>query len=97
MMPINAISVSPDGSTVAYATSSSGSDWQAWHLRDVDSGTDQADELRWCKSGAAEWETDGSGFYYATMTPPRPGREFLHASGERRIYFHRPGTPQQDD
>jgi len=94
---VNAISVSPDGSTVAYATSSSGSDWQAWHLRDVASGVDQADELRWCKSGGAEWEKDSSGFYYAAMTPPRPGREFLDASGERRICFHRPGTPQQDD
>jgi prolyl oligopeptidase len=94
---VNAISVSPDGSTVAYATSSSGSDWQAWHLRDVGSGVDLPDELRWCKSGAAEWEKDGSGFYYAAMTPPRPGRELLDASGERRICFHRPGTSQQDD
>jgi prolyl oligopeptidase len=94
---VNALSVSPDGSTVAYATSCSGSDWLAWHVRDVASGADQADDLRWCKSGAAEWEKDGSGFYYAAMSPPRPGREYLDAPGERRIFFHRPGTPQQDD
>jgi prolyl oligopeptidase len=94
---VNAISVSPDSSTVAYATSASGSDWLTWHLRDVVSGTDLADDLRWCKSESAEWAKDSSGFFYATMSPPRPGREYLDTSGHRRILFHRPGTVQEDD
>jgi prolyl oligopeptidase len=94
---VTLVSVSPDGSTVAYATSESGSDWMTWHLRDVASGADLADELRWCKSDSAEWAKDGSGFYYAAMNPPRPGREYLDASGEVRVVFHRPGTAQQDD
>jgi prolyl oligopeptidase PreP (S9A serine peptidase family) len=29
------------------------------------------DALNWCKSASAEWEKDGSGIYYAAMTPPR--------------------------
>lgn len=94
---VNAVSVSPDGSTVAYTTSASGSDWLTWHLRDVASGSDLADELRWCKSDSAEWAKDGSGFFYAAMSPPRPGREYLDSSGQRRILFHRPGTAQEDD
>jgi prolyl oligopeptidase len=94
---VTSVSVSPDGSTAAYATSESGSDWMTWHLRDVGSGADLADELRWCKSGNAEWAKDGSGFYYAAMSPPQPGREHLEASGDRRIFFHRPGTSQRDD
>ena len=94
---VMSVSVSPDGSTVAYATSESGSDWMTWHLRDVDSGADLTEELRWCKSGNAEWAKDGSGFYYAAMSPPRPGREYLDVSGDRRIFFHRPGSSQEDD
>lgn len=94
---VNAVSVSPDGSTVAYTTSASGSDWLTWHLRDVASGSDLPDELRWCKSDSAQWAKDGSGFFYAAMSPPPPGREHLDSSGQRRILFHRPGTPQEHD
>jgi prolyl oligopeptidase len=92
-----AVSVSPDGSMVAYAISESGSDWMTWHLRDVASGADLPDELRWCKSEDAKWAKDGSGFYYAAKSAPRPGREYLDASGETRVLFHRPGSAQEDD
>jgi prolyl oligopeptidase PreP (S9A serine peptidase family) len=43
---LGAISVSPDGSKVAYATAVSGSDWLTWHVRDVASGADEADKRR---------------------------------------------------
>jgi prolyl oligopeptidase len=94
---LGAISVSPDGSKVAYATAASGSDWLTWHVRDVASGADQADVLEWSKSGDAEWAKDGSGFYYAAMAPPRAGGEYLDASAGKRIFFHRSGTAQRDD
>jgi prolyl oligopeptidase PreP (S9A serine peptidase family) len=66
-----AISVSPDGSKVAYATSAAGSDWLTWHVRDVAAGADLGDALEWCKSERAEWDSGSSGFYYAAMPPPR--------------------------
>ena len=92
-----AISVSQDGSKVAYATAASGSDWLTWHVRDVASGVDQVDLLRWSKSADAEWAKDGSGFYYAAWEPPRPGGEYHDASAGKRIFFHRTGTEQRDD
>ena len=94
---VSAISVSPDGAKVAYATSASGSDWLTWRVRDVASGADLGDALNWCKSTRAEWDKDGTGFYYAAMTPPRPGREYREASGAKRIFFHRVGTSQRAD
>lgn len=94
---LGAISVSPDGSKVAYATAASGSDWLTWHVRDVASGADQGDTLKWCKSEDAEWARDGSGFYYAAMTPPRPGGEYEDASAAEQICFHRAGTAQHAD
>lgn len=94
---VGAISVSPDGTKMAYATSASGSDWLTWHVTEVASGADLGDALEWSKSPAAEWRKDSSGFYYAAMEPPRPGREYQETSREKRIFFHRTGTSQQDD
>lgn len=94
---LGAISVSPDGSRVAYATSVSGSDWLTWHVRDVASGADHADVLEWSKSTDAEWVRDGSGFYYAAWEPPRPGGEYQDANAGKRVFFHRAGTAQRDD
>jgi prolyl oligopeptidase len=37
--------VSKDGRYLAYATSTSGSDWQTWRIRDVESGQDLADVI----------------------------------------------------
>ncbi|HEX3467470.1 MAG TPA: hypothetical protein VHT05_05260, partial [Candidatus Elarobacter sp.] len=45
---------SDDGTRLAYAVSASGSDWQEWHVRDVATGRDLPDIVRWSKfSGAA--------------------------------------------
>jgi Prolyl oligopeptidase, N-terminal beta-propeller domain len=70
---------------LAYATSSAGSDWLTWRVRDVASGADSGGVLGWSKSSAAEWARDGSGFFYATMNPPGPGREFRDASDGQAI------------
>src|ERR1700681_3398259 len=45
-----------DGSLLAYSVSSSGSDWQEWHVRDVATGTDRPDLVRWSKVSRAAWE-----------------------------------------
>jgi prolyl oligopeptidase len=94
---IGAISVSRDGSKLAYATSRSGSDWLTWHVRVVTSGADLDDVLIWSKSADAQWQHDGKGFYYVSGAAPRPGREYLDESREERIFFHVIGTSQLDD
>jgi prolyl oligopeptidase len=93
---VSAVSVSPDGSQVAYATSESGSDWLTWQVRDVASAADLADVLEWSRDSGAEWDPGSSGFYYAVMTPPQPGREYPD-TGQKRIFFHRAGTSQHED
>jgi prolyl oligopeptidase len=70
---VRVISVSPDGAAVAYATSTSGSDWLTWRVRDVASGADLGDGLLPGKTPTAAWQDDSSGFYYAAMKAPRPG------------------------
>jgi len=40
---------SPDGKVLAYGLSQGGSDWTDWHFRDLKSGKDLPDVLRWTK------------------------------------------------
>ena len=53
-----------DGLQMAYSLSTSGSDWQEWHVRDVEQDRDHPDVLRWSKFSVAAWKKDGSGFFY---------------------------------
>jgi prolyl oligopeptidase len=94
---ISGVSVTRDGSWLAYATSGKGSDWQTWRVRDTGTGDDLDDVVEWAKSDNAAWRKDKSGFYYMAPEPPSPGSEYLAANTARRILFHRIGSAQQDD
>ena len=91
------VSVSPDGSALAYSLSEAGSDWQAWHVRDVASAADLADLVRWSKVQNAVWHPDGSGFFYCRLAAPQPGQELTAADSGSQVYFHRTGTSQEND
>ncbi|HEY0380931.1 MAG TPA: prolyl oligopeptidase family serine peptidase [Candidatus Elarobacter sp.] len=88
---------SDDGSLLAYSVSSSGSDWQEWHVRDVATGTDRPDLVRWSKFSGAAWKRDGTGFYYSRYDEPAPDSKFKDANYYHKLYFHRLGTPQSTD
>jgi prolyl oligopeptidase len=90
------ISVSPDGSALAYALSEAGSDWLIWRIRDVASAADLADRVRWSKNDNAVWHPDGSGFFYTRLAAPQPGRELTGADYGRQVCFHRAGRRQDD-
>ena len=90
--------VSADGRLFAYALSEAGSDWQVWRVRDVASGKDLPDTLRWSKAGGGSWRKDGSGFYYTAYDPPQGRSGVLKAANEyEKLYLHRLGTPQSAD
>lgn len=88
---------SDDGRYVAYATSASGSDWMTWHVREVVTGTDLADEVRWSKFSGASWRIDGSGFYYSRYAEPAETTQYKDENYNHKIYLHRIGTPQSAD
>ena len=89
-------SLTHDGSLLAYATQSSGSDWQTWHVKDVATGTDRPDLIQWSKFSGATW-AGNTGFYYAAYDPPKSGNATLSALGVQKLYFHKLGTPQSAD
>src|SRR6202171_3222064 len=51
---LSGLSISHDGKLMAYSLSASGSDWQEWRVRNVETGKDTDDDLKWVKfSGAS--------------------------------------------
>ncbi len=94
---VNQYSVSPGGRLVAYALSTAGSDWLTWRVRDVATGSDLPDTIRWSKFANAAWAGDESGFYYTRSEQPPPGQELTAATGPTSVMFHHLGSAQVDD
>jgi len=93
---LTALAVDDDGARVAYALSRSGSDRQDILVRDVATGADAPDVLRWAKFASITWLPDGSGFYYTRFPEPGTvpdGDEHYY----NRVSFHRLGDDQADD
>jgi prolyl oligopeptidase len=82
---------------LAYATQTSGSDWQTWHVRDVASGNDLPDVLQWSKFSAASWLPDDTGFFYERYPAPAAGQTYKAALSAQSVWLHRLGTPQSAD
>jgi prolyl oligopeptidase len=89
-------SYSVDGRFLAYGISHHGSDWQEIHIRNVDQEQDLEEVLRWIKFSALAWLPDNSGFYYARYPDPEEMPD-APANTHHRVYFHRLGTPQEED
>ena len=86
-----------DGRFMAYALARSGSDWNEWRVREVATGKDLTDEVRWAKFSNAAWLKDGSGFYYGRFDEPKPGEALSGVNQNHKIFFHKLGTPQSAD
>lgn len=89
--------VSKDGGCLAYGLSSAGSDWQEWYVREVETGRDLDDYLRWVKFSDASWTADGQALYYSRYEAPEEGVTYKGANYGHQVYLHRLGTPQDED
>jgi len=94
---LSGLAASDDGAKLAYGLASAGSDWQEWKVRDVQTGRDADDHLRWIKFSSASWTKDGKGFYYGRFPEPKPGEDLKGTNYHQKLYYHRLGTPQADD
>ena len=90
--------VSEDGKLMAYGLSSAGSDWEEWKVRDIATGKDLDDHLKWVKFSGASFTRDGKGFFYSRYDEPTNSTANLRtANYYKKLYYHRIGTPQSDD
>ena len=85
------------GTKLLYAVQDGGTDWRTLKVRDVASGNDTSDAIKWAKFTDLTWAKDGRGFYYARYAEPAPGQQYQGSSSNQQIYFHKLGTAQSAD
>ena len=94
---LSGISISEDGNLMAYGLSTSGSDWQEWKVRDINTKEDLSDHLKWVKFSGASWTHDHQGFYYSRYDQPQDGKPLEEINYFQKLYYHRLGTDQSED
>ena len=75
------------GTKLLYAIQDGGTDWRTLKVRDVKTGKDLSDTIKWVKFSGLSWAKDGSGFYYS---------RFVTGEGSR-VYYHTMGSPNSAD
>lgn len=94
---LSGLAISEDGKLMAYGLSTSGSDWNEWKVRDVETGKDFADHLKWVKFSGASWTHDGQGFFYSRYDEPNEATQLEELNYYQKLYYHKLGTPQSED
>ncbi|KAJ0087299.1 hypothetical protein Patl1_09453 [Pistacia atlantica] len=99
---LSTFSVSEDAKYLAYALSSSGSDWQKIQVMRIEDKKDESDTLSWVKFSYISWTHDNKGFFYSRYPAPKEG-ENIDAGTEtdsnlyHELYYHFLGTNQSED
>ena len=85
------------GTKLLYAIQDGGTDWRTLKVRDVATGKDLSDEIKWVKFSNLSWAKDGSGFYYSRFPEPKTSGTYQSLNENQDIYFHKLGTRQSAD
>ena len=88
---------SNDGHYLAYSLSTSGSDWQELHVRDVNNARDLPETVKWVKFSGISWTHDNKGFFYSRYDEPMSGNKMTNLNRNQKVYYHRIGRPQSRD
>jgi prolyl oligopeptidase len=88
---------SRDGKLLAYGVADAGSDWCEWRVREIATGKDLPDVVRWSKFIDVDWTPDQRGFYYLRFPEPKPGEALRGENVFSKLYLHRLGEPQSAD
>lgn len=88
---------SEDGKLIAYGISEAGSDWTTLRVRDIATGRDLDDVVKWVKFSGVSWLRDGSGFFYSRYDEPKAGAALTQKNEFHKLYFHALGRPQSED
>lgn len=94
---LSGVAISEDGKLMAYGLSTSGSDWQEWKVRDVETCVDLPDYLKWIKFSGASWTQDNQGFFYSRYDEPNEKTKLEDVNYFQKLYYHQLGKPQSED
>lgn len=93
---LSVLDFSFDGRYAAYGTSTAGSDWVDFHVREVATGNDLPDHLERIKFSGAAWTHDHKGFFYSRYPAPE-GNDLTATNRNHTLYYHALGTTQDKD
>jgi prolyl oligopeptidase len=94
---LSAFAPSPKGRFVTYGLSEGGADWTTYYVRDLATGKNTADTVRWARFTEPSWTQDDKGFFYSRFPMPPPGEELKAKLEHQTLYYHRLGTPESQD
>jgi prolyl oligopeptidase len=94
---LSGIDITDDGKLLAYGLAVAGSDWQEWKIRDIETGKDLTDDVKWVKFSNASWKHDASGFFYSRYDAPASAEQLKQTNYFHKLYFHKLGAPQAQD
>lgn len=89
------VSASKNGKYIAYAISKGGSDWREVFVKDVETGVDLPDHLKWVKFSDFSWDEDG--FYYNRYDAPSSGSELSQTNTNQKVFYHKLNSNQDKD
>ena len=93
---LSGTSITDDGRLLAYGLAEAGSDWVEYHVRNVDTGADLADHIKWIKFSGVSWTKDNRGFYYSRYDEPTDDK-LQDVNRFPKLYYHTLGTTQAED
>jgi prolyl oligopeptidase len=88
---------SPDARLLAYGLAEGGADWTTIKVRDIGTGKDRSDDVKWMRFSEIAWTRDSKGFYYSRYPEPPKNKVLEAALSGQAIYYHLVGTPQSED
>ena len=94
---LSGVSISNDGEWAAYSISQSGSDWREINIRNINSGQDLEESIKWVKFSRPSWSRDNKGFYYGRYDAVDLADKHKQVLNRQRLYYHRIGTAQDED
>ena len=89
--------ISENGQYLAYGLSTAGSDWTEWKVRNIETGEDTDDHIRWVKFSGASWTHDHRGFFYSRYDEPKEDTKLEDVNRYQKLYYHTLGTDQSED
>ncbi|MBE9062662.1 prolyl oligopeptidase family protein, partial [cf. Phormidesmis sp. LEGE 11477] len=94
---LSGVSISKNAQYLAYGLSTAGSDWMEWRVRDIATGKDTDDLIKWVKFSGASWTHNHKGFFYSRYDEPKEETKLEDVNRFQKLYYHQLGTSQADD
>ena len=94
---LSGLSIADNGKLMAYGLSTAGSDWIEYRVRDIETGKDLEDILKWIKFSDASWTKDNRGFFYSRYDEPNEKTKLEDVNYYQKLYYHKIGTDQAED